>query len=216
MDSITSSSSRGNTNITLQFSLERDIDAAAQDVQTAIATVQRRLPPGMPSPPSYQKVNPADQPIISFSLNSNTMALSAVDEYAETMIAPRISMINGVASAEIMGAAKYAVRVQVDPALLSARKVGIDEVQTALSQWNSNLPTGTLWGTRQAFTVQADGQLTSAAGFRPIIVAYRNGSPVRSVSLRRSKAASASKGRSSCFTSFALARSTLGQGVLRR
>ncbi len=179
VDSITSSSMRGSTSITLQFSLERDIDAAAQDVQTAIAAVLRRLPPGMPAPPTYQKVNPADQPIISFSLNSQTMTLSKVDEYAETMIAPRISTINGVAQVDVMGAAKYAVRVQLNPTLLAARGIGFNEVQNALTEWNSNLPTGTLWGARQAFAVQADGQLETAAAFRPLIVAYRGGAPVR-------------------------------------
>jgi HAE1 family hydrophobic/amphiphilic exporter-1 len=179
VDSITSSSSRGSTNITLQFSLERDIDAAAQDVQTAIAAVQRRLPPGMPSPPTYQKVNPADQPIISFSLNSQTMALSKVDEYAETLIAPRISTIDGVAQVDIMGAAKYAIRVQLNPTLLAARGIGLNEVQNALTEWNANLPTGTLWGAMQAFTVQANGQLTTAEAFRPMIVVYRGGAPIR-------------------------------------
>src|SRR5581483_4985788 len=144
-----------------------------------ISAIQRRLPPGMPNPPSYQKVNPADQPIISFSLNSKTMTLAAVNEYAETIIGPRISMLNGVASVDIMGASRYAVRVQVDPTILAARGIGIDEVQQAIARHNVNLPTGTLWGPHQAFTVQATGQLMNAAAYRPMIVAYRKGSPVR-------------------------------------
>ena len=185
IDSITSSSSRGNTAITVQFTLDRDIDAAAQDIQNAIAAVLRRLPPGMPSPPTSQKVNPADQPIISFALSSPSMTLAAINEYAETVIAPRISMLSGVAQIEIMGAARYAVRVQLDPNLLGARSIGINEVENALSNWNANLPTGTLWGAKQAFTVQADGQLMSAEAFRPMIVAYRQGAPVRLEQLGR-------------------------------
>jgi HAE1 family hydrophobic/amphiphilic exporter-1 len=185
VDSITSSSSRGSTNVTIQFVLERNLDAAAQDVQTAIAAVLRKLPPGMPAPPTYQKVNPADQPIISFSLNSRTMQLSDIDEYAETMIGPRISTINGVAQVDIMGAAQYAVRVQLDPTLLASRGVGIDEVENAISEWNPMLPTGTLWGANQAFTVQADGQLQTASLFRPLVVAYRRGVPVRLEELGR-------------------------------
>ncbi|PWT99447.1 MAG: acriflavine resistance protein B [Terriglobia bacterium] len=179
IDSITSSSSRGSTAITLQFTLDRDIDAASQDVQTAIAAVLRRLPAGMPTPPTSQKINPADQPIISFTLSSQTMTLASINEYAETMVAPRVSMISGVAQVDIMGAARYAVRVQLDPNLIAARRIGIEEVQNALSEWNANFPTGTLWGARQAFTVQADGQLFNAAAFRPMVVAYRQGAPVR-------------------------------------
>jgi HAE1 family hydrophobic/amphiphilic exporter-1 len=179
LDNMTSTSSRGTTNIILQFVLERSIDAAAQDVQTNIAAIQRRLPPGMPSPPSYQKVNPADQPIISFSMNSDTIPLPTVDEYAETLIGPRISMINGVASVDIMGAAKFAVRAQVDPTILAARHIGIDEVSTAIDRSNANMPTGTLWGRDQAFTVQADGQLFNADAYKNLIVTFKNGSPVR-------------------------------------
>jgi HAE1 family hydrophobic/amphiphilic exporter-1 len=179
LDNMTSTSSRGNTNIILQFVLERSIDAAAQDVQTNIAAIQRRLPPGMPNPPSYQKVNPADQPIISFSMNSDTIPLPTVDEYAETLIGPRMSMINGVASVDIMGAAKFAVRAQVDPTILAARRIGIDEVSNAINRSNANMPTGTLWGRDQAFTVQADGQLFNADAYKDLIVTFKNGSPVR-------------------------------------
>ena len=154
-------------------------------MQSAIAAALRRLPPGMPNPPTFRKVNPADQPILNLSLNSPTLPLSAVDEYAETLISQRISMINGVAQVNVMGAQKYAVRAQLDPSLLAARGIGIDEVESALEQHNVNLPTGTLWGPRQAFTVQATGQLMNAAAFRPLIVAYRNGRPVRLEELGR-------------------------------
>jgi HAE1 family hydrophobic/amphiphilic exporter-1 len=179
LDSMTSSNSQGSTRITLQFSLNRNIDAAAQDVQSAIATAQRQLPPDMPSPPSFRKVNPADAPILFLSMNSPTLPLSAVDEYAETFIAQRISMISGVAQVQVYGAQKYAVRIQLDPKTLAARQIGIDEVARAVEQGNVNLPTGTLWGTHQAFTIQSTGQLFDASAYRPLIVTYRNGSPVR-------------------------------------
>jgi hydrophobic/amphiphilic exporter-1 (mainly G- bacteria), HAE1 family len=185
LDSMTSTSSRGSTNVTLQFALERSLDSAAQDVQSAIAASLRRLPPGMPNPPTFRKVNPADQPILFLSLNSPTLPLSTVDDYAETMISQRISMITGVAQVNVMGSQKYAVRAQVDPSLLAARGIGIDEVQSALERNNVNRPTGTLWGPRQAFTVQATGQLMSAAAFRPLIVAYRAGRAVRLEELGR-------------------------------
>jgi HAE1 family hydrophobic/amphiphilic exporter-1 len=178
IDSMTSSSSLGSTNITLQFTLDRDLDAAAQDVQTAIATAQRRLPPGMPTPPTYRKVNPADSPILMLSLNSPTMPLSTVDEYAENMIAQRISMVSGVAQVNVFGAMKYAVRAQVDPTILAARGIAIDEVAAAIQQHNVNMPSGTLSGPRQAYTVQANGQLTDAEGYRELIVTYRNGAPL--------------------------------------
>jgi HAE1 family hydrophobic/amphiphilic exporter-1 len=179
IDSMTSSSALGLTQITIQFTLDRDIDAAAQDVQAAITAAMRQLPPEMPSPPTYQKVNPADQPILYLSLNSPTLPLSVVDEYGETLMAQRISMVSGVAQVAVFGAQKYAVRVQLDPRLLASRGIGIDEVQKAVEQGNVNLPTGTLYGHHQAFTVQASGQLMEAAAYRPLIVAYRNGSPVR-------------------------------------
>jgi HAE1 family hydrophobic/amphiphilic exporter-1 len=179
LDSMSSVNALGLTQVTLQFTLDRDIDAAAQDVQAAIAKAAAQLPPQMPAPPSYQKVNPADQPILYLSLHSPTLKLSDVDEYAQTLIAQRVSMVSGVAQVQVIGSQKFAVRVQLDPTALAARGLGIDEVATAVSRGNVNLPTGTLWGRDQALTVQANGQLTSAAGYQPLIVAYRDGMPVR-------------------------------------
>ncbi len=179
LDSMTSTSARGSSSVTLQFSLDRDLDSAALDVQAAISGALRRLPPGMPNPPTFRKVNPADMPILNLALSSPTLPLSVVDDYAENMISQRISMINGVAQVNVYGAQKYAVRVQLDPNLLAARGIGIDAVETALAQHNTNRPTGTLWGPRQAYTVQATGQLETAPQYRPLIVAYRNGAPVR-------------------------------------
>jgi len=185
LDSMTSTSSLGSTRITLQFNLSRNIDAAAQDVQAMIAKAARELPKDMPSPPSYQKVNPADQPILYLALSSPTLPLSTVDEYAETHMAQRISMISGVAQVQVYGAQKYAVRVQLDPKALATRQIGIDEVASAVQRGNVNLPTGTLYGPHQAFTVESNGQLNNAAQYRPLIVAYRNGSPVRLQELGR-------------------------------
>jgi hydrophobic/amphiphilic exporter-1 (mainly G- bacteria), HAE1 family len=185
VDSMTSSSSLGMTNVTLQFSLDRDLDAAAQDVQIAIATAQRLLPPGMPTPPTFRKVNPADQPILIMSLNSPTLPLSTLDSYAENMIAQRISMISGVALVNVWGSTKYAVRVQVDPNILAARGIALSEIQAAINQHNVNMPGGTLWGPRQAYTVQATGQLTNAEQYGNIAVTYQNGAPVRLADLGR-------------------------------
>jgi HAE1 family hydrophobic/amphiphilic exporter-1 len=179
LDSMTSSSALGATSITLQFTLDRNIDAAAQDVQSMIAKTASQLPPEMPSPPSYQKVNPADQPVIYLALSSQTMRLSDVDEYAETNVAQRVSMVSGVAQVQVFGTQKYAVRAQLDPRAMATRQIGIDEVQNAILNGNVNLPTGTLFGHSTAYTVQATGQLLDAAHYRPLIVAYRNGSPVR-------------------------------------
>jgi hydrophobic/amphiphilic exporter-1 (mainly G- bacteria), HAE1 family len=179
LDQMTSTSIQGITNISLQFSLSRNIDAAAQDVQAAIAAAQSLMPLGMPSPPSYQKVNPADKPVLYLGLSSSTLPLSQVDEYAETYLAERISMVSGVAQVAVYGSQKYAVRVEVDPRALAYRGIGIDDVAQAIQNANVNLPTGTLYGQHEAFTVQATGQLTDAAAYRPLIVAYRNGSPVR-------------------------------------
>jgi HAE1 family hydrophobic/amphiphilic exporter-1 len=185
IDSMTSTSALGTTQITIQFTLERNIDAAAQDVQAAIAAAQPQMPPGMPTPPSYKKVNPADQPILYLALSSPTLPLYVVDEYAQTNLAQRISTISGVAQVGIFGSQKYAVRAQLDPSAMATLGIGIDEVQKALADSNVNLPTGTLWGPNQAFSVQATGQLTTAAAYRPLIVAYRNGSPVRLEQLGR-------------------------------
>ena len=179
LEQMTSSSTQGTTQITLQFELDRNIDAAAQDVQTAISLARRQLPPDMTVPPSYRKVNPADQPIFYIALTSDTLPLYRVNEYAETLMAQRISMIGGVAQVQVYGSQAYAVRVQVDPRSLAARGIGIDEVERALNQHNPNLPTGTLQGEHKAASIMTNSQLQDAAGFREIIVAYRNGAPVR-------------------------------------
>src|SRR5574341_116334 len=179
IDSMTSTNAQGNTQITITFTLDRDIDGAAQDVQAAIAAAQRQLPQDMPSPPSYRKVNPADSPILFLALSSPTLPLSQVDDYAQTIIAQRVSMVSGVAQVQVFGSQKYAVRVRLDPRKLASRGIGIDEVATAVQRGNVNLPTGTLFGASRAFTVEASGQLTDAAAYRPLIVAYRNGAPVR-------------------------------------
>ncbi len=179
LDAMTSSSSLGSTSITLQFALDRDIDAAAQDVQSMISQATRDLPRDMPSPPSFRKVNPADSPILFLVLSSPTLRLSDVNEYAETMIAQRLSMVSGVAQVNVMGGQKYAVRVDLDPNALATRRIGIDEVNDAIQNGNVNRPTGVLWGNDQAFTVEANGQLTNAEEYKPLVVAYRNGSPVR-------------------------------------
>jgi len=178
IDAMTSSSTMGGTNITLTFSLSRNIDAAAQDVQSAISKTLRQLPPGM-QPPSYNKSNPADQPILYLTLTSATMPLSALDEYAETFLAQRLSTVDGVAQVQVFGSAKYAVRIQVDPRALQARGIGLDEVTAAVSAGNPNLPTGTLWGPQRAYTVLADGSISSAPEFRKLAVTYQNGAPVR-------------------------------------
>ncbi|PYM91349.1 MAG: acriflavine resistance protein B [Candidatus Rokuibacteriota bacterium] len=185
IDSMTSSSALGLTQITIQFSLDRNIDAAAQDVQAMIAKSAPLLPPSMPTPPTYQKVNPADQPVLYLALSSPTLPLYVVDEYAQTNLAQRISTVTGVAQVQVFGSQKYAVRVQLDPRALTTRGIGIDEVQEALARSNVNLPTGTIYGSHQMFNVMATGQLQDAAAFRPLIVAYRNGSPVRLEELGR-------------------------------
>jgi len=176
---MSSSNTQGVSTITVQFTLDRNIDAAAQDVQSAISKAAGLLPPSMPSPPSYSKANPAEQPIFYMVLTSETLPMYALDEYAETNIAQRLSTVSGVSQVEVFGGSGYAVRVQVDPDSLAARNIGIDEVQKAVQQSNVNLPTGKLYGARQAFTVQSTGQLTTAAAYRPLIVAYRNGMPIR-------------------------------------
>ncbi len=177
--SISSSNGLGNTSITLQFDLTRDIDSAAQDVQSMIARTARQLPPGMPSPPSYQKVNPADRSVLFLTLSSKTMPLSEVDQYAEAVLAQRLSMVSGVAGVNVFGAQKFAVRIDVDPTQLASRQIGIDQVAQAVSNANVNRPTGTLFGPQRNFVVQTSGQLMDAANYRSIVVAYRNGSPVR-------------------------------------
>ncbi|CAO3452682.1 RND efflux system, inner membrane transporter [Azospirillum argentinense] len=179
IDTITSTSSLGNTSITIQFVLERDIDAAAQDVQAAIARTQRRLPAEMTTAPSYRKVNPADQPVLMLALSSPTLTLSALNDFAETAVQPKVATLPGVAQVQIYGAQKYAVRVQVDPNALAVRGIGIDELQRSLAAANANTPVGTLSGAKQQLVLAANPQLPDAEAFRGLIVAYRNGAPVR-------------------------------------
>ncbi len=176
---MSSTNSQGSTSITVQFSLGRNIDAAAQDVQAHIASAGGRLPPSMPRPPSYQKVNPAEQAVLYLTVDSDTLPLYTVTEYADTMLAQRISMVGGVSRVQVFGEQKYAVRVQLDPDKLAADNIGIDEVQRAIAASNTNLPTGQLNGDKQAFTIESSGTLAKAADYRPIIVAWRNGTPVR-------------------------------------
>jgi hydrophobic/amphiphilic exporter-1 (mainly G- bacteria), HAE1 family len=178
LDVMTSSSGQGTTSITLQFALDRNIDAAAADVQAAIAQTLGRLPRGI-VPPSYSKVDPAAQPIFYLTLTSPSLSLSTLDDYGETTIAQRLSTLDGVAQVQVYGSQKYAVRVQLDPQSLAARRIGVDEVVQSISDANVNLPTGVLWGTDKAYTIEADGQLTNAAEFRALVVAYRDGAPVR-------------------------------------
>ena len=179
LDTMTSSSALGVTSITLTLDLARNLDGAAVDVQTAITQASPLLPPGMPNPPAFRKVNPADQPILFIAVASPTLPLWEVDEYAETIIAQRVSMVNGVAQVLVEGAQKYAVHVQVDPLEMAAKQIGINEVETALRNWNVNMPTGNLWGAHNTFTVLSNGQLEKASEFRPMVIAYRNGAPVR-------------------------------------
>jgi HAE1 family hydrophobic/amphiphilic exporter-1 len=179
LEKVSSTSALGTASVTLDFSLDRDIDAAALDVQSAISKAAGALPPDMPTPPSFRKVNPADFSILVLSLRSDTLPLYEVNEYAETVIGQRLSMVQGVAQVVVFGQQKRAVRVQVDPDLLAARRIGIDEVSAAIRDANVNLPTGTFQGDRRAFNIQSTGQLMSAREYRPVIVAYRSGKPVR-------------------------------------
>ena len=178
LTNINSVSQQGTTNITLQFDLSRNIDAAAQDVQAMIGRTARALPPQMPAPPSYQKANPGDQSVILLVLRSPTLPLSMIDEYAQQTIAQRLSMVDGVAQVDVFGSQKYAVRIDLDPRELASRGIGIDQVANAVTNANSNVPTGTIYG-EKTFTVQTNGQLMRAAGYAQTIVAYRQGNPVR-------------------------------------
>ena len=179
LDSMSSTSSLGRTQITLQFSLNRNVDAAAQDVQAMIARSARDLPPNMPTPPSYRKVNPANNSILLLALTSPTLPLSTVDEFAQTILAQRISMISGVAQVDVIGSQKFAVRIQMDPNQLAARQVGIDDVVAAVLRGSVDLPVGTLNAPNRAYTLVSDAQLANAEAFRPMVVTYRNGAPVR-------------------------------------
>jgi HAE1 family hydrophobic/amphiphilic exporter-1 len=179
LDSMTSVSALGATTITLQFALSRSLDGAAQDAQAAITQASPYLPAGMPTPPTFRKVNPADQPIFFLALKSSVLPLYRLHEYADTFMAQRISMVSGVAQVQILGSQKYAVRIQVNPKRLASRGIGIDEVESAVRKHNVNLPVGTLYGPSQMVTLQATGQLTKADDYKPLVVAYKNGSPVR-------------------------------------
>ncbi|WP_031500226.1 efflux RND transporter permease subunit [Bryobacter aggregatus] len=179
VDSMTSSNSLGSSNITMQFDLSREIDGAAVDVQTAISAAMPLLPPGMPSPPSFRKVNPSDGPVMFFALTSNAMPKWQLDEIAQTVIGQRISSIDGVAQVNVMGSQKFAVRVQVDPEKLATRGIGINEVADAIRNWNVNTPTGTLWGPNRAYAIHTNGQLHNAEAYKDLIVAWRNNAPVR-------------------------------------
>ena len=179
VDSMVSQSGTGSSQITLQFDLDRDIYSATVDVQTAIAAAMPLLPATMTSPPSFKRQNPAADPILQLNLTSPTVPLSVLDDYAETMIAPRISMVNGVSQVQVQGARRYAVRVQIDPDKLHAQHIGINEIDQALQNWNVNIPTGQLFGPTSTYNIKAAGQLMNAAAFRPIVVTYRDGAPVR-------------------------------------
>jgi HAE1 family hydrophobic/amphiphilic exporter-1 len=179
LESMTSVNSLGSTQVTLEFNLSRNLDGAAVDVQAAITQATRTLPTSMPTPPTFTKVNPADQPVLYLVLTSDALPLWVLDEYAETRVAQRISMVTGVAQVQVLGAQKYAVHVQMDPYKLASRQVGINEIETALSSWNVNLPTGTINGPQRAFTLQASGQLATADAYKPLVVSYRNNSPIR-------------------------------------
>src|SRR5882672_378562 len=179
LDSMTSVNSLGSTQIALEFDLNRQIDGAAIDVEAAITQAARLLPQGMPTPPTFTKVNPADQPILYLAITSTTLPPWTVDEYAETRIAQRISQVSGVAQVQVLGGQKYAVHVQLDPNALAARQIGVNEVEASLRNWNANVPTGSIFGPDRAFTLQATGQLMNAAQFQDLIVVDRNGAPVR-------------------------------------
>ncbi len=176
---MTSTSGAGTTRITLMFALDRDIDGAAQDVVAAIAAAQRRLPPSLPAPPVMRKVNPADSPVLFIAISSPTLPLQLVNEYAETLLAQQISTINGVAQVNVFGQQKRAIRVQINPDVLSARGISLEEVERAVKQANSNLPTGSISGADKTSTVRTDGQLQQVEAFCSQIVAVRGGAPVR-------------------------------------
>src|ERR1043166_4675707 len=179
ISNMSSSSSQGSTSITIQFNLDRNIDAAAQDVQSAISTATRQLPPQMPSPPTLRKVNPTDSPIMYLAMGSPSLPLSLVDRYAETLLARQLSTLDGVAQVNVYGSQKYAGRIQADPSALAARRLGIDQVATIANAANPNIPTGALNGPTRTTLIHATGQLTNAADFSQQIVAYRDGAPVR-------------------------------------
>src|SRR6202048_2681926 len=179
LESMTSVNSLGSTQITLEFDLNRSLDGASIDVQGAITQAARLLPQGMPTPPTFTKVNPADQPILYLVITSTTVPPWTLDEYAETRVAQRISTVSGVAQVQVLGSQKYAMHAQLDPHALASRQIGINEVEAALRNWTVNTPTGTIVGPHKAFTLQASGQLMNAEQYKSMIVTYRNGAPVR-------------------------------------
>src|SRR6201981_1025130 len=179
VESMTSVNSLGSTQVTLEFELERSLDGAAVDVQAAITQASRLLPQGMPTPPTFTKVNPADQPILYLVMWSKTLPAWTLDEWAETRIAQRISMVSGVAQVQVLGSQKFAVHAQLDPHALAARQIGINEVEAGLRAWNVNTPTGSIIGPHKSYTLQATGQLMTADEYKNMTVAYRNGAPVR-------------------------------------
>ena len=178
VETMNSTNTTGRTRITLQFSLERDIDSAAQDVQTAISQTMRRLPDDI-EPPTLRKVNPADAPIIFLALSAQTLPMQQLDDFANTQVAQRLSTINGVAQVLVFGSQKFAVRIYLDPEALSKRGLGLDRVVSAIQNANSNLPSGTLAGSARNFTVKSSGKLLRAQSFNELIVAYQDGMPVR-------------------------------------
>ena len=179
ISSMSSSSTQGSTSITIQFDLDRNIDAAAQDVQSGISAATRHLPPSMPTPPTMRKVNPSDSPIMYLAMGSSSLPLTEVDKYAETLLARQLSTLNGVAQVNVYGSQKFAVRIQADPSALAARGIGIDQVATIANAANHNMPTGTLNGPKQTVVIHSSGQLPTAADFQQQIIAYKNGAPVR-------------------------------------
>jgi HAE1 family hydrophobic/amphiphilic exporter-1 len=179
ISSITSTSTLGRTRITIQFNLDRDIDGAALDVQSALTTAARRLPDEMTTPPSFRKVNPGDFAILYVSLRSATLPLSTVDEYAQTVLAQQISQLPGVAQVDVNGSQHFAVRVQVDPVAAAQRNISLDEIRKVISDTNSNSPVGTLYGDKQNFTLVATGAMRRAEEYKRVVVAYRNGVPVK-------------------------------------
>ena len=179
IDQMTSSSTQGNTSIQLQFSLDRSLDGAAQDVQSAISAATRNLPKALPQPPTFRKVNPADLPVMFIAMRSKVLKPSQVDEYAETLLARQLSTIEGVAQVSVFGSAKYAVRIQADPSALAARQIGIDKLTAAVAAANVNLATGALNGATRSTVIHTGGQLNNAAEFNNQIVTYQNGTAVR-------------------------------------
>jgi hydrophobic/amphiphilic exporter-1 (mainly G- bacteria), HAE1 family len=179
ISSMTSTSSLGQSQITIQFDLKRDIDGAALDVQTALAVAQRRLPIEMTTPPSFRKVNPGDQPVLFISLNSPTLPMSTVDEYGQTILAQQISQLPGVAQVIVYGSQKFAVRIQVDPVAAAARNISLDDVRTVLTKANSNTPVGTLSGPDRNVTLLASGAMRRASDYKNVVAAWRSGGPVR-------------------------------------